>query len=116
MRTWLFAVIRRTAAGLRRRAMLRRGLLLQWGTDRLRVEPEPAPDEALRRSERAARVRGALAQLSRRQRQVLELVFFHELSVREAGEVLGLSVGSTRTHYARGKRELLRRFNEGSPA
>ena len=43
------------------------------------------------------------SQLSPRQREVLHLVFFHELTVEEASHVMGIGVGSARTHYARGK-------------
>ena len=56
LRTWLFAVIRRTAAGLWRRGAVRRGLLLHWGRQSLRPQAEAAPDEVLDGSERARRV------------------------------------------------------------
>jgi len=106
-RTWLFAVIRRTAAQERRRTWLWR----RAGRDGTRVEPDriPAADVALEGEERSAWLRAALGTLPRRQLEVLELVFYHELTIEEAGGVMGVSVGTARTHYERGKKSLLRR-------
>jgi RNA polymerase sigma-70 factor, ECF subfamily len=108
-KTWLFAVIRRTAADERRRQMLRRLLLDRRQTD----QPPKAierPDEAFQRFELRRLVREALTQLPRRQREVLHLVFYHDLSLAEAAQVMSVSVGSARTHYERGKKQLRRQM------
>jgi RNA polymerase sigma-70 factor (ECF subfamily) len=107
-KTWLFAVIRRTADDRRRRQGVRRFLLARWGTDRPIGTPVAGPEERLDNTERRRRIRGALEVLSRRQRQVLELVFYHDLTVREAAEVMQVSIGAARVHYDRGKKALLR--------
>lgn len=112
-KTWLFAVIRRTAADTRRRRWL------AWlGPGRAAAVPDPAADPAgaLESTERRDGVLRGLAQLSERQRQVLMLVFYHNRSVEEAAAIMGIGVGSARTHYARGKarlRELLRQLGAG---
>ena len=105
-KTWLFAVIHRTAADERRRHWLRR-----IGLARLEREYQPsAPgDHAVRNLYRAqlqSAFRKALAKLPRRQQEALHLVFYQDLSVAEAAEVMGVTVGSARTHYERGKERL----------
>jgi RNA polymerase sigma-70 factor (ECF subfamily) len=106
VKTWLFAVIRNTAADRRRQSWL--GTL---GLERLwqrRVEPAAAPGDG--DEERRRRVRAALGGLAARQREVLDLVFFHGLTIEEAAEVMGVSVGSARVHYERGKKNLSERL------
>ena len=104
-RTWLFGVIRRTAASERRKAWLR-GLLLMREVDGLKPQAPDTPDAEVERDSRALGLRRALAHLATRQREVLQLVFYHDLTVDEAAAVMGVSVGSARTHYARGKTNL----------
>jgi len=104
-RTWLFGVIRRTAAAERRKAWLR-GLLLERNARDMRPGSSVSPDAELEREARDNGLRHALADLAARQREVLQLVFYHELTVEEAATVMGVSVGSARTHYARGKARL----------
>jgi RNA polymerase sigma-70 factor (ECF subfamily) len=108
-KTWLFAVIRRTAADERRRQVLRR-LLLDRRQASLPLASIERPDEAVHRAELQRLVREALAQLPRRQREVLQLVFYHDLSLAEAAQVMNVSLGSARTHYERGKKQLRRQM------
>lgn len=106
-RTWLFGVIRHTARehGRRARSHVERA-------ERLAREPVaagpvvPRPDEAYARSERSERLLAALDQLPARQREVLHLVFYQDLTIREAAEVMEVSLGSARVHYERGKKRL----------
>lgn len=105
-RTWLFGVIRLTALSLRRRRWLRR-TLLERNAHRVAGPAEDVPlDADMIQRDRAARLQRALEQLSERQRSLLQLVFYHGLTVDDAAEALGISVGSARTHYARGKARL----------
>lgn len=110
VKTWLFAVIRRTAAQRRRRQAVRQRL----GLKELRASegsaPANTPEQQTEARRQQERVRAALATLPARQREVLELVFYHELTVREAAGVMGVGLGTARIHYARGKQALLARL------
>jgi RNA polymerase sigma-70 factor (ECF subfamily) len=112
-RTWLFGVIRRTAASERRKMWLR-GLLLERRAGDIRPEPNASPDAELERDSRCNLLRHALTDLAARQREVLELVFYHDLTVEDAATVMGVSIGSARTHYARGKARLAAILGDGA--
>ena len=102
-RTWLFGVIRRTAADERRRGIVRRLRHAVLGQEIAAVDDSTLRAEA---GERNAALRNALMHLPRRQREVLLLVFYHSLTIHEASQALGIGLGSARTHYERGKRRL----------
>jgi RNA polymerase sigma factor (sigma-70 family) len=105
-RTWLFAVIRKTAAEGRRRTFFQR-LALARQQKAAPVPPQrPSPEQAAYLAEVRAAFRELVAGLPRRQAEVLQLVFYHDLSLSEAAAVMEISLGSTRTHYERGKRRL----------
>ena len=105
-KTWLFAVIRKTALDQRRKHFLRSLVILRAAEDRTAGSRVERPDESAYRSEVQAVFRNALARLPNRQREALQLVFYHDLSLQEAAVVMGVSIGSARTHYDRGKKRL----------
>jgi RNA polymerase sigma-70 factor (ECF subfamily) len=113
-KTWLFAVIRKTAIDLHRRAVFRRWCLLESSVavESLApaAEPESSPDQLAMQD----LFRQALDALPSRQREVLHLVFYQHMTVQQAADIMGVSVGSARTHYERGKRRLRARL-ETSP-
>jgi RNA polymerase sigma-70 factor (ECF subfamily) len=110
LKTFMFGVIRRTAMELRRRRWLSARRLTQMLAFRTEETPPADPETASMRSESTRALASALGQLSRRQREVLHLVFSQDLTIEQAAGVLGIATGSARQHYERGKarlRELL---------
>jgi RNA polymerase sigma factor (sigma-70 family) len=99
LQTWLFAVIRKTAISEHRKHLLR-------ALKSVAGPPETAPEVDIERSEMQQRFQQALAQLPVRQRETLHLVFYQDLSLSEAAEVMNISIGSARRHYERGKKRL----------
>ena len=111
LRTWIFGVIRRTAASRRRRALLQAVLGLRMS----RPDSPPTPDQDAVAMDRRARTRDAIRRLSPRQREVLQLVFYHETTIEEAATIMNISVGSARTHYHRGKARMASLLREDRP-
>jgi RNA polymerase sigma factor (sigma-70 family) len=97
-KTFLFGVIRRTAAEERRKTAIGRVI---FGSA---MRGEPSAGES--GSDDRLAFRTALARLARRQREVLELVFSMGMTVQEAADTLSISAGSARVHYDRGKKRL----------
>jgi RNA polymerase sigma factor (sigma-70 family) len=106
LRTWFFGVIRRTAAERRRRRWLRGQIFDRWAIVQPVLAPIPNPENLASQSESNRALLRALAALSGRQREVLHLVFYQEMTIEEASRILKISLGTARTHFERGKREL----------
>lgn len=108
VRTWFFGVVKHTASERRRRRLVRTLALGRWLERNPQTRPAPVPSPELLTSETQAheRLRYLLGHLSARQRELLHLVFYQELTLEEAADVLHISVGAARRHYARGKERL----------
>ena len=107
LKTWLFAVIRKTAIGEHRKNILRK---LRWSDsseqETTLVSSLEQPGVAFEKSETQLLFQNALKSLPRRQREALHLVFYQDLSLSEAAIVMGISIGSARQHYERGKKRV----------
>ncbi len=113
-KTWLFSVIRKTDADQRRRRALRARLLGLFRQAEPERQAPPSPEIALAKSEQRRRLASAIQRLSPRQDEIVDLVVAHELSVADAAGVLGISVGSARTHYHRAKQQLAGLLGDGA--
>jgi RNA polymerase sigma-70 factor (ECF subfamily) len=100
--TWLLAIARYKAlSGMRRRVDEplddRAAIMVKDASD--------GPEASTAKIERGAIVRKCLTQLSAAQREVMDLVYYHDKSVDEVAEIVGISPNTvkTRMFYARGK-------------
>src|SRR5918995_699691 len=73
---------------------------------------ESAPDR-LMRTERAARVRAAIAQLPRKQRAALILRMYHDMAHHEIAEALGSSVGAVKANVFHAVQNLKKLIGDG---
>jgi len=114
LKTWIFGVIRLVALEERRRRQQR---IVRETTDdtiaRL-ADPSAGADVTTDSHARRSALTAALSTLSPRQREVLLLVFYHDLTIDEAAAIMQISLGSARTHYERGKKALARQLLNGA--
>lgn len=111
-RTWFFAVIKHVAADVQRTR--KRRSILNLRVVAADVEETGAAFtggsqpvmESVHADETSQQLRTALTQLSVRQREILHLVFYADMTLEQAAGTVGVSVGSARTHYHRGKERL----------
>jgi RNA polymerase sigma-70 factor (ECF subfamily) len=102
LKTFVFGVVRLTAMERRRWRFFRGRVVSVAEHDDVPAPSAPAIDR-----ETAEALARALARLSERQREVLHLVFYEGLTIAEASDVMKVSLGTARTHYERGKAEVL---------
>jgi len=98
--TWLLSIAHhRSVSWLRRRRED------GWNEEAAAEIPDPDddPEVALQKTNKAALLRRCLRQLSPEQREVLDLVYYHEMSIREVSSIVGIpeSTVKTRMFYAR---------------
>lgn len=103
-KTWLFSVIRVTAADVRRWHWRRSVGLSTYAAES--GNESAMHDSGRERTELREVFKRALSKLARRQREVLHLVFYQDMSIEAAAGIMGVSIGSARTHYERGKSNL----------
>ena len=98
--TWLLAITRNKAlSALRRRAET----ALDEEVAEFIEDPSDNPEVTMQKQERSEILRSCLEQLSPAHREIIDLVYYHEKSVDEVAEVIGVPANTvkTRMFYAR---------------
>ncbi|MFD2034255.1 RNA polymerase sigma factor [Belliella marina] len=94
VKTWLFSVIRFTALEWLKRDQKTVSLNADFDL----AEPDKIP-EATSHEE-------LIQMLPERQKEILLLVFYHQMTLEKAAEVMEVTLGTARVHYDRGKKKL----------
>jgi RNA polymerase sigma-70 factor (ECF subfamily) len=98
--TWLFAIARNLAL-----SALRRRPAQELSTSIVETFEDSAdsPEWTLHHNQQRSMLAHCLTQLSAQHREVIDLVYYHGKSVREASEIIGIPQATvkTRMHYAR---------------
>ena len=106
--TWVFGVIRHVAREETRRRQRQRQRFQPIAPSVAKAKVVDGDQAEIEQRELAEQLSAALAKLSQRQREVIHLTFYEEMTIQQAASILKISVGSARQHYARGKAALHR--------
>jgi RNA polymerase sigma-70 factor (ECF subfamily) len=100
--TWLMAIARFKALSARR---VRKDAELDETIEATVADPSDNPEIMLQKKNRDALVREALNRLTPDHKEIIDLVYYHEKSVDECAQILGVPSGTvkTRMFYARKK-------------
>ena len=100
--TWLLAIARFKALSARR---IRKDVELDETIEATVADPADNPEVMLENKNREELVRAALNNLSPEHKEVIDLVYYHEKSVDECAQIIGVPSGTvkTRMFYARKK-------------
>jgi len=113
---WLSTIASRRIIDLlrRRTRRLSREVATADGTDGIAVAPSEAqPDRCLDRDQATDGVRRAVAALPRRQRDAIDLLRLHELSLDEAADLTRQSPGALKVACHRAMKSLRSAFHQG---
>jgi RNA polymerase sigma-70 factor (ECF subfamily) len=93
-KTWLFSIIRYTAIDELRKAGKIIPLSTEYDPIQINEEVDSTDYEAI------------IQLLPEMQREVILMVFYHQMTIAQSAEILQIAVGTARTHYERGKKKL----------
>jgi RNA polymerase sigma-70 factor, ECF subfamily len=98
--TWLLTIARNKAV-----SMLRRTREQEWDDNLAATveDPSDSPETAVLNGERSEIMRRCLAQLSSEHREIVDLVYYHDKSIKEVATIVGIPEATvkTRMFYAR---------------
>jgi RNA polymerase sigma-70 factor (ECF subfamily) len=98
--TWMLAIARNKAfSALRRRTEV----ALDEDAAAEIADPADSPEDTVQKKDKGEILRRCLAGLSPEHREIIDLVYYHEKSVEEAGKIIGIPENTvkTRMFYAR---------------
>jgi RNA polymerase sigma-70 factor (ECF subfamily) len=104
-KTWAFRIIKNSAIDAFRKRK-REAMIMKNETALAATSYDDNPGNDFDQKLKEQFFSKALGRLSERQGQILQLVFYHDMSLNQSAEVLNISQGSVRKHYDRAKKIL----------
>jgi RNA polymerase sigma-70 factor, ECF subfamily len=101
--TWLLSIARFKALSALRR---RRSVALEPETAEAIEDEADTPEVVVQKASKAEALRRCLEGLSLEHREVIDLVYYHERSVEEAAQVLGIPEGTVKTRMFHARKRL----------
>jgi len=98
--TWIMSIARFKALSVRRR---RQDVALDDKVAETIVDQAYTPEEAILEADRGAQFRGCLMKLTAEHREIVDLVYYHDKTIEEVVEIIGVPKNTvkTRMFYAR---------------
>ena len=113
LKAWLFAIIRYTAKAKSKRNAIRLRLLKKWFQNKKEQNIQNKSQEGrVIEKENSDNILMAIAKLPKRQKEILELVFYHDMTIQEASKIMRVTLGTARKHYERAKNKLSHKLME----
>jgi RNA polymerase sigma-70 factor (ECF subfamily) len=104
LRAWLYTIgLNLSRSHLRKRRLVERLRTTLTNIFRVDIQKQSSPEEVVIQNEKETLIWEALNKLDERQRMVIVLRYFHELSITEISEILSVNEGTihSRLHTAR---------------
>jgi RNA polymerase sigma factor (sigma-70 family) len=105
-RPWLLKIVANEARNQKRSAGRRAGLELRLAGDRPREDAAPSPEATVLADEPRRRLLDAVNRLRPKDREIIALRYFLELSEVETAEVLGCAPGTVKSRLSRALQRL----------
>ena len=100
-RPWILKIVANEAKNRRRRARRQGDLALRVGEDRASGDAAPSPEVAALEQEKRTGLLNAVNQLREKDRTVVILRYFMEMSEAETAKILGVAVGTVKSRLSR---------------
>jgi RNA polymerase sigma-70 factor (ECF subfamily) len=75
-------------------------------------DPADDPETRLEKNDRAGRLRACLTRLSPEHRELIDLVYYHEKSIAEVSEIVGIPQGTVKTRMFAARKKLAQFLSE----
>ncbi len=108
--TWIFAIARNKAISLMRK---RSDAELDDEMAANIEDDSDSPEDTTMKGDKAAMIKACLTKLSPEHREVIDLVYYHEKSIKEVGDIVGIPENTVKTRMFHARKRLSELLKEG---